>query len=1624
MENEIDRLEIVVEAEASRANRALGALDKKLEKVANSLEKVMIMAQGGFSFKNVDVDKLLSGDAMKASAKKLGRDLANDLIRNFNLNLAGADVQNQVKSLTKKIAKGLAANSGNPYKGFTEDIEKLGNLTAKNGSIAKETSDEYRRLYEWINKSGKIKLNPETVKSIGDSYKERSPILKKKMSTGSGTPMDEYYSALQSQFPSILKESGSVEDQFAQLDNAMKHFYDTSKGYERPKGFEDSAYDSVIEGVNNLATGIKAAKEESSQLSKSVKGVEDTGKSLAELFGAQMDLSGLERANEIANSLKRSTGRTAEQKATRSDLKYPAAPLDDLNKKFKDSMVTTDFSSMGAIELQGEISKYERAYTRVKQAVSDMVTLEGTDTLGGKDWYKKIMQMNQYENAIYAATEALGKLNAESKKDFTITRETSTPATAPTEQKGHPVSAESVGYNPEAVKAVFGEEAAQYRSFGDAVKGLGVNASEAGRTLNDLGSSMNTRTVNTFNEQIKRLKETLGKLASKGFAEYDPEYDAVARELAEVTAAKKQYDKEMRDVAKSELSIDTKPAQEGIHTLEYKIKQLKQNLSDLGTQGYGQGDSEYDRVALELERVTAAKKQYDRQMRTRVKAEMGAEEAKRAAAAMSRATKIANGFKRAVGNIKGAGKWINSVKKSFDKMAKTIANAKTVASKAIHPIKTLKELMGSTNTKQSRRGMSIGRMIGSSIMFSTIFGLISKIKQAIKEGSDNLTQYSSEYNKSISGMVSSLLYMKNAWAVAFAPIINVVGPYISTFIDMIASALNAVGQFMAALTGKGYVVQAKKAWKDYAESLDKTKNNAKDTTKAIKDLNSYTLGIDELNLVQPNDSSKENGNSGGSGNSSSGPSPSEMFETIEASSSMNKLANMFKDAIAKSDFTDIGRIISNKLSDALESIEWEKVYQHADNFGKDLATFLNGLITPRLFYDLGQTVADSINTAFHALNSFGANFDWKNFGKSLASSLKGFIENWDAGLTAETFSSFGKGLLETLTSFIVSLGEDKTFEDIGQKIVDFICGIDWAGLTWDLAQFFLALSDALLDLPNDFARGFGQEIIKKMFGEEVELPEISFPPTSAIGIATTFKNIREQATDTAIEVGARFQSGWGVVQQAWSDGDGFFSGIWQGIQYVFEPVSEWFSKKFSAAKTLAEAPFKFIGTWFSERISDIRNSVKPIAEWFSKTFQKAYSGITKIFDNIGEYFEKVAGWISKPIKGALDAVRKAVNWIYKKLGGDSDLIPTFATGTNGVAYDTLGVVNDQSGSTYRELVQFPNGKTIIPTGRNVVLPMPKGTKVLPAGKTAALTQMQSMPHFKSGIGDLIGSAWESFKSFTGNVFDYATHPKKLVQLAIDKFTDFTGALEPGLTIAKTSINKLFDSVVSKVKDLFGGTSMDYSPSGGVEQWRELAKKALQMTKQFSEDNLNALLKQMQHESGGNPYAINNWDSNAKKGTPSKGLMQVIDSTFKANALEGYNSDIYDPLSNMLASIRYTVSRYGSLYSGWTARGYKGYKTGGMPLNGEIYVANENGFGSEYIGNIGNRHVVANNSQIVESVSSGVERANDETNALLREVIEYQKAILRKNVSVNMDSKRVDKQISKARNNAGFSFSPT
>ncbi|SEG99449.1 WXG100 family type VII secretion target [Nonomuraea solani] len=103
-----------------------------------------------------------------------------------------------------------------------------------------------------------------------------------------------------------------------------------------------------------------------------------------------------------------------------------------------------------------------------------------------------------------------------------------------------------------------------------------------------------------------------------------------------------------------------------------------------------------------------------------------------------------------------------------------------------------------------------------------------------------------------------------------------------------------------------------------------------------------------------------------------------------------------------------------------------------------------------------------------------------------------------------------------------------------------------------------------------------------------------------------------------------------------------------------------------------------------------------------------------------------------------------------------------------------------------------------------------------------------------------------------------------------------------------------------------------APTGQVKDWIEQAIAIL--TKNgvpASKMNASDIWMIIKHESGGNPNAINNWDSNAAKGTPSKGLMQTIDPTFNAHKLAGHG-DIYNPVDNIIAGVRYAIERYGSV----------------------------------------------------------------------------------------------------------------
>lgn len=434
---------------------------------------------------------------------------------------------------------------------------------------------------------------------------------------------------------------------------------------------------------------------------------------------------------------------------------------------------------------------------------------------------------------------------------------------------------------------------------------------------------------------------------------------------------------------------------------------------------------------------------------------------------------------------------------------------------------------------------------------------------------------------------------------------------------------------------------------------------------------------------------------------------------------------------------------------------------------------------------------------------------------------------------------------------------------------------------------------------------------------------------------------------------------------------------------------------------------------------------------------------------------KMVSGIGKGVNGVISGV----NYVLKEVESSDSIgswtVPQYARGIDAHPEDGPAIVNDQPGTTYKEIIQRPNGETFIPKERNAMLWLEKGSKVINASKTKQILKVSNkdIPHYKNGIGD-VGVAdfiddKEALKRFLSSNVDYEsiTNPwrqmttsavnkmaeasNQMVQNALSDFFshgNFDGALYsgggafnnvysylvdvakkvmtkfPGLvptsgfrsgdphyhgkhqaidlafpgivgdsrytTIANYAFEKFKNQVGyvitnGRVRDrmgisgtgasgnwvrwpdndhfdhihlngAFGGGGLEGS-SGNVERWRSVATKALRMEGQLSAANLNALLNQMRTESNGDPNAINMWDINAKNGVPSKGLMQVIDPTFRSYARSPHNKNIFDPMSNILASIRYTKSRYGSLLAGW--RGV-GYADGGLITKDGLYRAGE------------------------------------------------------------------------------------
>lgn len=194
------------------------------------------------------------------------------------------------------------------------------------------------------------------------------------------------------------------------------------------------------------------------------------------------------------------------------------------------------------------------------------------------------------------------------------------------------------------------------------------------------------------------------------------------------------------------------------------------------------------------------------------------------------------------------------------------------------------------DTNKSARGarMSLGKMLATSILFSTVFRAISMVTSGLKEGMDNLSQYSDDTNRALSLLLSSLTQFKNTFATAFSPLVEVGAPALAQFINLLSQAVTWTAQLLAALTGKDTFVKAVKVQQDYADSLDKTKD---ETEAAAKETEKAIAPFDQLIQItrQKKDKDKESGEL----------KPEDMFTTEEVSNDIKLQADAIKETLGQ-----------------------------------------------------------------------------------------------------------------------------------------------------------------------------------------------------------------------------------------------------------------------------------------------------------------------------------------------------------------------------------------------------------------------------------------------------------------------------------------------------------------------------------------------------------------------------------------------------------------------------------------------------------------------------------------------------------------------------------------------------
>ncbi|MFI6488267.1 transglycosylase SLT domain-containing protein [Streptomyces sp. NPDC050564] len=438
---------------------------------------------------------------------------------------------------------------------------------------------------------------------------------------------------------------------------------------------------------------------------------------------------------------------------------------------------------------------------------------------------------------------------------------------------------------------------------------------------------------------------------------------------------------------------------------------------------------------------------------------------------------------------------------------------------------------------------------------------------------------------------------------------------------------------------------------------------------------------------------------------------------------------------------------------------------------------------------------------------------------------------------------------------------------------------------------------------------------------------------------------------------------------AWGKLKSGISTAWGAIKaYVLYPIRDFFTKTVPGWATTLKN--KVVGAFNGARdglgtawSAIKRNVLNPIGTFFTKTipgwgttlkngmvgaFDAARKGIKIAWDKLKDIAKVPVAFVVNTVYN--DGLRKVWNLVTDAFGGKHlDPIRGFATG---------GIMPGYTPGRDVHLVPSTAGPVALSGGEAIM--RPEWTRAVGPGYVEAMNAaarqggvggVRGALGFKdggifSGIGDALGGAWDKVKSgynWLKDTFGGAVKAgvKHVVYPLIDAIPGgkigFVGMLKDAM---KNLALKLVGA--GEEGDKRSTPNVKYTPSKGVEQWRPVVLKALAEVHQ-SRGLAQSTLRRMNQESGGNPKAVNLWDSNAKAGYPSTGLMQVIRPTFQHYAGKYRHKGPFmygvsiDPMANIYSSMKYALGAYGSLSRAYDRPG--GYDSGGWLGPGQSGVNN-------------------------------------------------------------------------------------